>query len=977
MAISKNFVVKNGLEVAIDSLVVDTDTKRVGIASTTPNTTLDVRGGIGATHLEVTGIATIATLSVTGFTATNGDFTNLTGTIGTITSLESTNGSITNLSGTIGTFSSTLNSYLVIATELSNTNGNITNLSGTISTITNMSGTIGTITNLVSTSSTITNLTGTIGTVTNLVSTSSTITNLTGTSGTITNLTFTEGSGTNLNVTGITTLATADIASLTITGAAVTNLSVTNNFDVAGLSTFTGAIDANGDLDVDGHTELDDVNVSGTATITSLDVQSNFDVYASQATFHNNVLIDGNLSIGGTLATVFVDDLRVSDKDLILGFTTDTSNNDVSNDDTANHGGIAIASTEGNPLVPFTLTGINTLPDTYKQIMWVKADSYGFGTTDAWLFNYGVGIGSTLVPNGVRLAVSEIQFTDDTIDTPNITIAEDASISRNFSVTGLSTFTGNIDANGDLDVDGRTELDITNISETLNVTGVSTFASNVDINAGLDVDGHTELDDVNVSGFSTFASAVDINAGLDVDGHTELDDVNVSGFSTFNDYVYVQDGLNVAGVVTATEYTIDGTTVINNSRELQNIASLDATTTATIESAIANAPNTFTDISVSGLSTFVGVGTFQSDLYVAGNLNVTGDLVYDEVTGRNLNITGIATIGTTLDVDGNIDVDGHTELDDVNVTGVITATTFSGSGASLTNIPNGALDNSSVSYGGVSLSLGDSDATPAFNLTNATNYPYTSLTGITTEIVGDTTPQLGGDLDVNNNNITGTGNVNLTGIITATTYYGDGSQLSGVIGGVGIATEGGTVGFGATILDFRGAGISTITISSGIGTINIEGGGSGTGSEILKESFTVGAGGQSVFTLSSSYTSGYIDVYLNGVKLSSADFTESASDEITLVSAAVEGDVVDFVNFISVQISLYVPTAGIATYADTAGISTTSEGLTGTPNISVNDISATGIITATAFVDDGTDLLTEINTKTSTGKAIAMAMVFG
>ena len=123
MAISKNFVVKNGLEVAIDSLVVDTDTRRVGIASTTPNTTLDVRGGIGATHLEVTGIATIATLSVTGFTATNGDFTNLTGTIGTITSLESTNGSITNLSGTIGTFSSTLNSYLVIATELSNTNG--------------------------------------------------------------------------------------------------------------------------------------------------------------------------------------------------------------------------------------------------------------------------------------------------------------------------------------------------------------------------------------------------------------------------------------------------------------------------------------------------------------------------------------------------------------------------------------------------------------------------------------------------------------------------------------------------------------------------------------------------------------------------------------------------------------------------------------------------------------------------------------
>ena len=36
-----------------------------------------------------------------------------------------------------------------------------------------------------------------------------------------------------------------------------------------------------------------------------------------------------------------------------------------------------------------------------------------------------------------------------------------------------------------------------------------------------------------------------------------------------------------------------------------------------------------------------------------------------------------------------------------------------------------------------------------------------------------------------------------------------------------------------------------------------------------------------------------------------------------------------------------------------------------------------GIVTAKGFVDDGTNLLTEINTKATTGKAIAMAMVFG
>ena len=70
-------------------------------------------------------------------------------------------------------------------------------------------------------------------------------------------------------------------------------------------------------------------------------------------------------------------------------------------------------------------------------------------------------------------------------------------------------------------------------------------------------------------------------------------------------------------------------------------------------------------------------------------------------------------------------------------------------------------------------------------------------------------------------------------------YYGDGSNLSGVIAGVGINTAGGNVGYGVTLLDFRGAGISTITApSSGISTINITGGGGGGGS-ISTEAATV------------------------------------------------------------------------------------------------------------------------------------------
>jgi len=58
MAVNKNFVVKNGLEVATDVILANATTKNVGIGSTTPQFTLDVRGGIGATDIQVTGFST-------------------------------------------------------------------------------------------------------------------------------------------------------------------------------------------------------------------------------------------------------------------------------------------------------------------------------------------------------------------------------------------------------------------------------------------------------------------------------------------------------------------------------------------------------------------------------------------------------------------------------------------------------------------------------------------------------------------------------------------------------------------------------------------------------------------------------------------------------------------------------------------------------------------------------------------------------
>ena len=61
-----------------------------------------------------------------------------------------------------------------------------------------------------------------------------------------------------------------------------------------------------------------------------------------------------------------------------------------------------------------------------------------------------------------------------------------------------------------------------------------------------------------------------------------------------------------------------------------------------------------------------------------------------------------------------------------DTTDTLTNKTISGGSNTLSNIANGSLTNSSVNYGGITLALGESDLTPSFNLVDATGYLGTS-----------------------------------------------------------------------------------------------------------------------------------------------------------------------------------------------------------------------------------------------------------
>ena len=114
-------------------------------------------------------------------------------------------------------------------------------------------------------------------------------------------------------------------------------------------------------------------------------------------------------------------------------------------------------------------------------------------------------------------------------------------------------------------------------------SGITTFAGSTDsssttsgaiiVAGGIGIGKNLNIgNDLTVAGIATFSNEIDINAAVDI-----------------------LNGLNVAGITSVKSLSIGSTQVISSARELQNISSLDSTTTATIDAAIIVAPNTFTD----------------------------------------------------------------------------------------------------------------------------------------------------------------------------------------------------------------------------------------------------------------------------------------------------------------------------------------------------------------------------------------------
>ena len=158
---------------------------------------------------------------------------------------------------------------------------------------------------------------------------------------------------------------------------------------------------------------------------------------------------------------------------------------------------------------------------------------------------------------------------------------------------------------------------------------------------------------------------------------------------------------------------------------------------AQLAGSIANAKLANSSVSLGGVSVALGASdaTPAFDLADATNYptsSLVGTITNAQLAGNiandKLEFDGIILGGVTISLGQSdstpaFDLSDATNYPTSSLVGTISNAQLAGS------IANAKLANSSVSFGGISVALGASDATPAFDLTDAINYPTSSLSG--------------------------------------------------------------------------------------------------------------------------------------------------------------------------------------------------------------------------------------------------------
>ena len=452
------------------------------------------------------------------------------------------------------------------------------------------------------------------------------------------------------------------------------------------------------------------VNVSGNESI------------AGNKTFSNNVTISGNLSVEGTTTTIDSTTVNIGDNTLEL-----------------NYGG---SQTTGGILVK-DATGDSTVSGS---LLWDSSnDFWKLGKLGSESEVITVSSIVTNLPTGTVSGSSQISlsgfntsqlsentnlyYTDARVKTK---LDADGVISGSSQISGIT----NAQLNGSI-ANGK----LANSSITISGTSVSLGGTITDetLFGGVGViSGSAQVSHDSTTGFVANEhidhSSVSITAGTGLNGGG-----TIAATRTLNvDSDYLNTSLNSFTSSFNTSMSIDGSgvTILGNLTVQGTQTILDTTTLNVKDKNILVASGAADSAAADGAGLTIGGAnetltwvhgdsrfSFSDDLNVAGNLTVTGN-----VDGRD-----VSTDGSKLDnIEANADV-----TDTGNVHPIIDAKgIISGS----VQVDGANITNKAVSFGGVSVNLGSSDATPAFDLSDSTAYPGdSSLTTLGTVTSGNVT----------------------------------------------------------------------------------------------------------------------------------------------------------------------------------------------------------------------------------------------
>ena len=411
-------------------------------------------------------------------------------------------------------------------------------------------------------------------------------------------------------------------------------------------------------------------------------------------------------------------------------------------------------------------------------------------------------------------------------------------------------------------------------------------SGNVGINstvptAKLDVVGDTIIQgNLNVTGVSTFTGNIIANGNIGIGTAVPTAPLHISGPDAASAKIKIEDNNNGFA---ASEFVVQ-----NGGRDLrisspQDIyfTKLGGATLLTLE----NGQNVGigTDNPSAPLDVF-GNTKLRNDVDIDGNLDVDGRSELDIVNiSETLSVSGISTFSKEVGISSSVNISGVTTTADIKVS----------AGSSVT-IPEHN-DNTALFLGNFTTpsASGSDGARLKQNTTGNTTFEFNNLfnTGKNFYI---SAPSAGGTLFLVSDNTTigtrlynGGNNVKLQTVGTGITVFGtiqtQQLNVSGVSTFTDNATFNGTISAGSTTgtdgyyLKSVGTGVTWAafpTVRTGL--------------------TTTATAGQSSFNF--SYNVGYVDVFLNGVKLPESEFTATNGSTIVLDDAAFANDTLEFIS---------------------------------------------------------------------------------